>query len=183
MLRRVLALALAGAFAAASAADLGAPPGTPDNSNIPDTPEWKELDAPAPPPLRTQGLIPIEVSGTSLRFGVDPASISVGTDRVVRYVVVAQSSSGAINAMYEGLRCDGGLVKVYARYSPGQGWVPASDAEWQPVRAGTAITRHSLAIARGGACKDTAPNGTASQIALDLKAPVDRRFLGGGLNR
>lgn len=183
MLRSLLALALAGAFAAAWAADLGAPPGTPDNSNIPERPEWKEMDTPPPSALRTTGLIPIEVEGSRLSFGVDPASISIGNDGVVRYVVVAQSTGGAVNAMYEGLRCDGGLVKVYARYSPGQGWVPASDAEWQPVRAGTAITRHSLAIARGGACKDTAPNGTASQIALDLKAPVDRRFLGGGLNR
>lgn len=183
MLRRVLALALAGAFAAASAADLGAPPGTPDNSNIPDTPEWKELDAPAPPPLRTQGLIPIEVAGTSLRFGVDPASISIGTDRVVRYVVVAQSSSGAVNAMYEGLRCDAGEVKVFARYTPGQGWVPVTDGEWQPVRGGSAITRHSLAIARGGACMESSPNGSASQIAQDLRAPADRRFQRGGVNR
>lgn len=183
MLRRVLALALAGAAAAACAAELGAPPGTPDNTNIPDTPEWKEQDAPAPPPLRTQGLIPIEVAGSTLRFGVDPASISIGGDSVVRYVVVAQSSSGAVNAMYEGLRCDAGEVKVFARYTPGQGWVPVTGGEWQRLRAGAASTRHSLAIARGGACMESAPNGSASQIALDLKAPADRRFRGGGLNR
>ena len=183
MLRRVLALALAGAVAAASAAEPGAPPGTPDNTNIPDAPEWRELDTPPPPPLRTQGLIPIEVEGSRLSFGVDPASISVGSDQVVRYVVVASSSGGAINAMYEGLRCDGGQVKVYARYTPGQGWVPVTDASWQPLRAGAASTRHSMAIARGGACMDAAPNTSAAQIALDLRSPVERRFLGGGVNR
>jgi hypothetical protein len=183
MLRRFLALALAGAVAAASAAEPGAPPGTPDNNNIPDTPEWKELDAPAPPPLRTQGLIPIDVEGSRLSFGVDPASISIGSDRVVHYVVVARSSSGAVNGMYEGLRCDAAQVKVYARYTPGQGWVPVTDGDWQPLRAGNASTRHSLAIARGGACMESAPNGSASRIAQDLKAPADRRFYGGGVNR
>jgi hypothetical protein len=183
MLRRVLALALAGAVVGACAAELGAPPGTPDNTVIPDAPEWKELDTPPPPPLRTQGLIPIEVEGSRLSFGVDPASISIGSDSIVRYVVVAKGSGGALNAMYEGLRCDGGQVKVYARYTPGQGWVPVTDANWQPLRAGAASTRHSMAIARGGACMETAPNGSASRIAQDLKAPADRRFYGGGVNR
>ncbi len=183
MLRRFLALALAGAVAAASATEPGAPPGTPDNSNIPDAPEWKELEAPPPPPLRMQGLIPIDVEGSSLRFGVDPASITVGADRVVRYVVVATSSSGAVNGMYEGLRCDAGEVRVYARYNPGSGWVPASDGQWQALRAGNASTRHSMAIARGGACMESSPNGPPAQIVLDLKAPADRRFRGGGVNR
>ena len=95
MHRRILALALAGATVAASAQILGAPPGTPEQRSLPDTPEWKELDAPPPPALRTSGLIAIDVPGTSLHFGVDPASITVGKDRIVRYVVVATSNSGA----------------------------------------------------------------------------------------
>ena len=183
MLRRFLALALAGAVTAASAAELGAPPGTPDNSNIPDAPEWKELDAPPPPPLRTQGLIQIDVAGTSLRFGVDPASVTVGNDGVVRYVVVATSSSGAVNGIYEGIRCSAGEVKVYARYNPGSGWVPARESEWQKLTASQANVRHSYSIARSGVCLDTAPNGSAASIVQDLKAPVDRRYLRGGLNR
>jgi len=183
MLRSFLALALASAVAVASAAELGAPPGTPDNSNIPYVPEWKEIEAPPPPPLRTTGLIPIDVAGTTLHFGVDPASISVGKDRVVRYVVVATSNTGAINAMYEGLRCDGGMVKVYARHNPDSGWVPAPDAEWENVRDGAASRRHSLAIARSGACQESSPNGNAARIAADLKAPADRRYWGGGVNR
>lgn len=184
MLRSLVALALAGAVAAASAADLlGAPPGTPDNTNIPDAPEWKEVDAPPPPALRTQGLVAIDVSGTSLRFGVDPASVAVGSDGVVRYVVVATSSSGAINAFYEGIRCSAGEVKVYARYNPDSGWVPTRDSEWHKMSAGQASVRHSFSIARSGACLDTAPNGPAARIVQDLRAPVDRRYLGGGVNR
>jgi hypothetical protein len=183
MLRSLLALAGAAVAIAASAADLGAPPGTPDNSNIPDVPEWKEVEAPPPPALRTRGLIPVDVRGSSLRFGVDPASVTIGTDRVVRYVVVATGPTGAVNGIYEGLKCDGGTVKIYARHNPDSGWVPTGDAEWRDVRSGAAAVRHSLAIARAGACQESSPNTSPAQIILDLKAPVDRRFERGGANR
>ena len=39
---------------------------------------------------------------------------------MVRYVVVATSDSGAVNAIYEGIRCDTGRFKVYARHNGGQ---------------------------------------------------------------
>lgn len=182
MLRRLPVLVLAGALAAASAADLGAPPGTPDNRNIPTPPEWKEVESPPPPALRTTGLIPIDVRGTTLRFAVDPKSISVGPDGVVRYVVVATSSSGTVNAIYEGLRCSSGEVKVYARHNPDSGWVAAQGSEWGPVFQ-SAATRHSLVIARSGACQESAPNGSARQIAQDLASPIDRRYQRGGVNQ
>jgi hypothetical protein len=165
-----VALALAGACMAVSA------------QVAPDDPDWKELDTPAPPPLRTSGLVPVEVEGTTLRFGVDPASVRIGPDRIVRYVVVATSPSGTVNAMYEGIRCDVGEVKVYARHNPDSGWVPARNSDWQPLGR-AAITRHSNAVARSGACYGRAPNRNAAQIVLDLRAPVDRRFEQGGANR
>ena len=170
MQRSGLALALAGACLAASA------------QVAPGDPGWKEVDAPPPPPLRTTGLVPVDVAGSSLRFAVDPASVSIGADRVVRYVIVATSNSGAVNAMYEGIRCEGRDVKVYARHNPDSGWVPARNAEWQPLH-GTGSTRHSLAVATDGACMGRAANGTAAQIVNDLRAPIERRFERGGVNR
>jgi hypothetical protein len=144
--------------------------------------DWKEIDAPPPPPLRTQGLIPVDVPKTALRFGVDPASIKVGSDLVVRYVVVATSSSGAVNAIYEGIRCGTGEVKVYARHNPDSGWVAARGGEWQSIFS-TPNSRYSLAIAKSGACLEHAPNGSPAQIAQDLRAPIDRRYERGGVNR
>ena len=85
MLRKFLALALCA----------GAAPAFAQFSASAD-PDWKEIEAPAPPALRTQGLIPLDIPGASLRFGVDPASISVGGDDVVRYVVVATSRTGTV---------------------------------------------------------------------------------------
>ena len=171
MHRRILALALAGAAAAASA------------QLVPDVLlNWKEAEAPPPPALRTTGLIPIEVPGSSLRFGVDPASITVGTDSVVRYVVVATSSSGAVNGIYEGIRCNTGEVKVYARHTPGSGWVPVQEAEWRDMRT-MPNSRYSFTIARNGACIARGPNGSAAEIAQDLRASPDRKFERGGVNR
>jgi hypothetical protein len=100
----------------------------------------------------------------------------------VRYVVVASSPTGAVNAMYEGVRCSSGQVKLYARHNPDSGWVPAKGSDWRDLRT-TPNSRYSLEVARSGACQGRAPNGTAVQIVNDLKAPIDRRFERGGVNR
>jgi hypothetical protein len=93
-------------------------------------PDWKEAEAPPPPALRTDGLIPLDVPRSALRFCVDPASVAVGSDGIVRYVVVATSSSGAVNAMYEGIRC----TPVSSRCSPVTN--PARAGSWQAARSG-----------------------------------------------
>jgi hypothetical protein len=129
-------------------------------------PDWKEADAPAPPVVRKDGLIPIELIGSELRWGVDPASISVGPDGIVRYVVVATSASGAVNAFYEGLRCTHSEVKVYARYTADGPWTQARNAEWRPLNGNG--SRHSNEIAKAGACQGHAPNGPASRIVREL---------------
>lgn len=166
MLLRTLALALACAAAAPAWAQFG----TPD-------PEWKEQEAPPPPAVRTTGLVPIEMPGSSLRFGVDPASVSVGADGVVRYVVVAASTTGTVNAMYEGIRCSSGEVRLYARHNPDSGWVPATgtSGDWQPLHE-RPHSRHSLVIARTGACIGKGPAGNARLVVQALRAPADRRF-------
>lgn len=139
-------------------------------------PDWRELDVPPPPALRTSGLIDIELpTRTELRFGVDPASIVVGKDGIVRYVVVASSRTGTVNGIYEGMHCKTGEAKVYARHNPGSGWVMANDPKWRPVHDAPHRT-YTLPIARSGVCLGHSPNRNATQIARDLRAPVDSRF-------
>ena len=142
---------------------------------MPLDPDWRESAAPPPPALKLDGLIAIELPGSSLRFGVDPASITLGSDGVVRYVVVARSTSGAVNGLYEGLKCSTGEVKVYGRHIPDSGWRATNDAPWRPLHE-QASSRHSLAIARSGACIGHAPNGSPEQIVRDLRSPIDTRF-------
>ncbi len=157
--RLALALLLAASAAHAQLADLN--------------PDWKESEAPAPPPLRTTGLIPLEIPGAQLRYGVDPASVSVGGDGVVRYVVVAAGASGAVNGIYEGIRCNTAEYKVYAR-NTGGGW-STTGTGWRRLHD-QPRSRHSLLVARTGACIGRGPNGPAAQIVRDLAAPVDHRF-------
>lgn len=141
----------------------------------PEHPDWKEAEAPPPPAVRTTGLVDVDVPGSTLRFGVDPASITIGNDGIVRYVVVATSRSGTVNAMYEGIHCNRGDVKVYARWNPDTGWSPQPRAEWQALQD-VANVRYSLQIARTGACFGRAPNGPPAKIVRDMKASIDRRF-------
>lgn len=164
MLRRTLALAVSLACAAPGFAQLLNP-----------NPDWKETEAPPPPKVRTTGLVPIELVGSNLRFGVDPDSVSVGGDGVVRYVVVATSTTGTVNAMYEGIRCASGEVKTYARHNPDSGWVPVSQSDWATL-FNRAPARHSLAIARAGACNAGAPAGNAVQVVRALRAPADAKY-------
>ncbi len=140
-------------------------------------PDWKESEAPRPPALQTEGLIAVDMERSVLRWGIDPRSITIGDDRIVRYVVSATSSSGTVNAMYEGIRCNTGEVKVYARHTPGSGWIQLRDAEWQPLH-GNGRARHSLVIARSGVCIGHGPNQSVDQIARDLRSPIDSRFRG-----
>ena len=74
------------------------------------------------------------------------------------------------------------IVRVFARHNPDSGWVPTRDSEWKDLRS-VPNARYSLAVARNGACMGNAPNGPAVQIVRDLRAPVDRRFERGGVNR
>lgn len=138
-------------------------------------PEWREAEAPPPPAFKQGGLIPLEMPRSALRFGVDPASVSLGSDGIVRYVVVAASATGAVNGLYEGIRCDTAEFKVYARYNAGSGWTVAKESRWRPLHDAQ-TSSHSLVIARTGACVGHAPNRSATQIVRDLRAPVDTRF-------
>jgi hypothetical protein len=164
MLLRFYALGLA-LVAGTAAAQIA----TPD-------PDWKETEAPPPPAVRIERLVPLEIAASGLRFGVDPNSVTLAADGVVRYVVVATGSGGAVNAMYEGLRCNTGEVKVYARHNPDSGWVQVRDPQWQPLH-NVRNSQHSLHIARNGACVGHGPNGNAAQIVRDLRSGPDRRFV------
>ena len=138
-------------------------------------PDWSEVEAPAPPQLRTDRLVRIDRPESTLRFGVDPASVSVGADRIVRYVVVAASSAGAVNASYEGIRCSTGEVRVDARHQPERGWFQVKDSRWQSL-FDPRLSRRSLAIARNGACVGGAPNQGGAQVVRDLGGSPAWRF-------
>ncbi|MES2186539.1 MAG: CNP1-like family protein [Pseudomonadota bacterium] len=131
---------------------------------------YKEDAAPPPPAYSIDKTIPIELPpGSNLSFGVDPETVTLGADGIVRYVVVARSTAGsAVSASYEGIRCASAEVKVYARHYTDGNWRPVAEPVWQSLYD-AAPSRASLPIAKAGACQDASPNGSPRQIIQDLK--------------
>ncbi|MEO8020645.1 CNP1-like family protein [Polaromonas sp.] len=137
--------------------------------NIVDDSDWKEGKVPPPPAFNAAKLLRFDVSsGSTLVYGVDPASLSIGEDGIVRYVLVASSSTGARNVLYEGLRCSSGEFKTYARYMPDGNWTNVEKAEWRSM-FGNMPSRHALQLARAGACNNSAPASSVGEIVRQLK--------------
>ena len=141
-----------------------------------DDPDWKETDAPAPPAFEKSRLIPFEVSrAQSMAFGVDPATITLGKDGVVRYVVVASGQGGSLNAMYEAIRCATGEFKTYARRTADSEWVLVKDASWKSMQENMP-SRHAYRLARQGICGGRAPLSSVAEMVRNLRSPsVDNR--------
>lgn len=133
-------------------------------------PDWKELEKLPPAKFNIDRMVPIEMpTYVSVKIGVDPDSLTIGEDGIVRYVMIAQSSSGNINAMYEGLWCLKGEVKTYARLGSDGKWDPVVDAQWLPLN-GNRRSMHALAFARQGACDGRAAAApTPQEIIRNLK--------------
>ncbi|XAH22540.1 CNP1-like family protein [Xylophilus sp. GW821-FHT01B05] len=128
-----------------------------------------ELPTPPAPDFRTTQLLPIPMTGaTTIRIGVDPSTITIGKDGIVRYVAVASSATGnATSAMYEGIRCSTAEVKLYARHYADSGWRPVEEPSWVSLYEGR--VRYSLAIAKAGVCQDASANGSPAQIIRSMR--------------
>jgi hypothetical protein len=87
-------------------------------------------------------------AATGFSFYIDVSSISLGKDKVVRYVLVARSGAGALNISFEGIRCSAAQRerKLYAFGRVGAGWNRARRIEWQPI-LGNAANRHHAELA------------------------------------
>ncbi len=133
--------------------------------------EWKETPAAAPPAFELKRLIPFDVTvGSALKWGIDPQTISIAADGTVRYVVVAQSSGGVVNAMYEAIRCATEEFKTFARYNKDSGWTVVADPQWSIMRT-AANSRHAYTLARQGVCTGAAPASSVGDIVQSFKQP------------
>jgi CNP1-like family len=137
---------------------------------VADDPDWKESEVPPPPVFDLKRLVQVEVFARSeLKWGVDPNTIVISKDGIVRYIVVAQSPSGVVNAMYEGIRCNKGEFRTYARHNADSGWVMLSGSEWKAIRSAVS-TGHLSALARQGLCDDSAPPTDVREAVRRLRA-------------
>ena len=135
-----------------------------------DMADWVEGAVPPAPAFAKDALLPLAMPPhVSLKVGIDPQSIAVGADGVVRYVVVMTNTSGSINAAYEGIRCTADEVKTYARWSSSGTWSLASNPQWKAVNDNMP-SKHAHAFARQGGCINRlAPSPSEIIAALKMK--------------
>ena len=79
----------------------------------------------------------------AVKLGVDPETLRITPDGIVRYVMVAQSPSGTVNATYEGIRCLTAGVEA-----PGMVPEVADPQPWSDLPAITSAVAVTLGIDR-----------------------------------
>lgn len=134
------------------------------NTNAVEDEPWRELQESEPPAFPIQeNLREFYVSAVgSNKYFIDASTLAVGSDGVVRYVLVVQTSGGATNVSFEGINCKDRSWKHYAAGRSGGAWAKsrASSIEWRPIE-NKPVNRHHAALSRDLFC----PRGNAIDTA------------------
>jgi hypothetical protein len=134
--------------------------------------EWQENKIESLPalPQADAKLLPFDVSNNSpLRFAIDPASLTVGTDGVVRYTVVISSPGGAHNVNYEGIRCDTYEWRLYASLDADHnGWDQTVANNWSRIENGT-LNAYQSRLYQDYFCANKMPIAKAPAIVENLR--------------
>ena len=103
---------------------------------------WSEIETQLPAFPEKENLIPFTVGAIrDTGFFVDGNSISVGSDRVLRYTLVIVGAGGAQNISYEGMRCETAERRSYAFGRSDKSWSMARNSRWIRVN-GTSNNVH-----------------------------------------
>ncbi len=97
---------------------------------------WQETDVVFPAFPNADDMIKVEVDRINMPFNVyvDEKNLMIlPEDGVVRYTVVIQSSSGANNVIYEGIRCRTGQYRTYAYGTYDKKFSKAVTSEWKDI--------------------------------------------------
>ena len=128
---------------------------------------WEAQKALLPPYPGQAGPIPLYVSpAVPFAFSVDPASVSVGQDGVVRYTLIARGSSTATNVSYEGIRCETYERRVYAFGRSDGAWAQARNSQWAPITRMSANPQ--AALAKDFFCPEWGPVQTTDEALRAL---------------
>ncbi len=100
-----------------------------------DVKQWQEIAVLMPGAPSKEALIPFYVSAaTENKFFIDGATLSVGEDGVVRYVLIVQTAGGAINTSFDGMRCESRERRMYASGRLDGSWSKSRNNEWVRIR-------------------------------------------------
>ena len=105
---------------------------------------WEEIKTALPPYPAPSNLVRIYVGPTTaFEFYVDTSSLSVTQTGIIRYTLVARSSSGAMNVSYDGIRCDSRERRSYAFGRFDGTWMQARSSQWVPIGRAQAESQYA----------------------------------------
>ncbi len=106
--------------------------------------QWQEVEVALPAAPKEANLQPFYVSAaTSNRFFIDISTLSVGSDGVVRYVLLVLSPEGGRNVTFEGMRCESRERRIYASGRQDGSWSKARKNEWVRIQDAYANRHHA----------------------------------------
>lgn len=106
--------------------------------------QWQEVEIQLPAAPKPESLLPFYVSAaTDNRFFVDGTTLSVGSDGVVRYVLLVLSPQGGRNLTFEGMRCQTRERRIYASGRQDGTWSKARKNEWVRIQDAYANRHHA----------------------------------------
>jgi hypothetical protein len=145
-------------------------------TNFPEEAPWKESTVVPPAYPADRNLVEFKPGGlTSNRFYIDTSSLSVGEDKVVRFVLVVDTPEKARNVSFAGLRCKTQEWKDYAFGNRDHTWRIDDAAQWRPLQERHVNNyQHSLFkdyFCYGGVMSG-GPVGDAKVLVRNLKYPL-----------
>ena len=106
--------------------------------------QWQELEVPFPPAPLRENLLPLYVSAaTNNKFFIDGSTLSVGSDAVIRYVMVVETPEGGRNVTFEGMRCETRARRIYASGRQDGSWSKSRKNEWVRIQDAYANRQHA----------------------------------------
>jgi len=96
------------------------------------------------------------------------ATLSVGSDGVVRYVLVMLTSGGARNVTFEGMRCESHERRIYASGRRDGTWSKSRNNEWSRINDEYA-NRYHAALFLDYFCPDGIPVGSVAEAQDALR--------------
>lgn len=128
-----------------------------------DSKRWQEIEVQLPEPPRQERLLPFYVSAVAEnRFYVDGSSLSVGSDGVVRYVLVIVTPQGGRNVSFEGMRCATRERRIYASGRADGSWSKSRNNDWVRI-ADQSVNRYHAALYLEYFCPIGLPVRTAEE--------------------
>lgn len=175
---RLWTLALLAGFSASVAAQYGSfgpsfERARPNQTGEEEDARWRELETELPAFPRMDTLVEFYVSAVATNaYFIDPGTLSVGADGVVRYVLVVRTPGGATNVSFEGIHCTQRQWKHYATGHLGDGtWTRAraGRSDWRPIE-NKPVNRHHAALSRELFCPVGSPIASADEGRNALRA-------------